>query len=184
MRVAPRPFEQSRRQKIASTIDRVREGVEIVRAGPERLEEVAALWHSLSEHHAELTSPDLPVRRPAEGWPLRRGRYEEALADGACLLLAETPAGAVGFAFARPVSAPATLAIEQVLDVETVAVLPQTRGMGIGTALMEALRAVASELDLGYLALSVRTANSAALRFYEREGFDPLYVTMLAPRGD
>ncbi len=155
-------------------------------AGPERLDEVRALWLSLSAHHGALTPADLPVRAPEDGWPGRRERYREALADGAVLFLADGPEGALGYAFARPRSAPESLAIDRLLEIETVAVLPAARGAGIGTALMDAVEAWARERDIAHLTVSVRTANEGARRLYERRGFRSLYETMystLAPRG-
>ncbi|HVX32350.1 MAG TPA: GNAT family N-acetyltransferase [Solirubrobacterales bacterium] len=160
--------------------------MEIRVAGPERLDEVRALWLSLSAHHGALTPADLPVRAPEDGWPGRRERYREALADGAVLFLADGPEGALGYAFARPRSAPESLAIDRLLEIETVAVLPAARGAGIGTALMDAVEAWARERDIAHLTVSVRTANEGARRLYERRGFRSLYETMystLAPRG-
>ncbi len=157
--------------------------IEIVRAEAVRIEEVRPLWRSLSDHHAELTPTGLQIRPSADGWPLRRRRYEESLADGATLFLAQTAEGAVGYALAQPKPAPVNLAIERILEVETVAVLPRERNKGIGTALMEAVGALADEIGLDHLQLAVRASNDGALRLYRRHGFEPLYVTMVTRRG-
>jgi ribosomal protein S18 acetylase RimI-like enzyme len=159
-------------------------GIEIARGGVERLDEVGPIWRSMSDHHAEITPAGLPVRASAEGWPVRRARYERSLADGAVLLLAAGDEGAVGYAFAAPKPGQVNLAIERFLDVETLAVLPGARGAGIGAALMDAVRDLAAELGIEHIQLSVRTANEGALRFYERQGFAPLYVTLVATRED
>lgn len=155
---------------------------EIVRGDATRLGEVESIWKSLSDHHAELTPAELPVRPSAEGWPLRRERYERSLADGAALLIALRGGGAIGYALAHPTTAPANLAIDRILEVETVAVLPSVRGAGVGGALMDAVREWAAEIGVEHLQLAVRTANEGALRFYERQGFAPLYVTLAATR--
>jgi ribosomal protein S18 acetylase RimI-like enzyme len=176
--------------------------VEIIEAGPERLDAVRPLWLALAAHHGALTPAELPVRPPEEGWPRRRERYRRALEDGAVLFLAEAAGGgattegtgtardddappdgaaqALGYAFARPGSAPEALAIERPLEVETVAVLPTARGRGIGTALMDAVDAWARERGIEHLTLSVRTNNDGARRLYERRGFHPVYETMYA----
>jgi ribosomal protein S18 acetylase RimI-like enzyme len=159
--------------------------VRISAAGAERLDAIEPLWLMLSAHHGDLTPPDLPVRAPAAGWTARRERYRRALEDGALLFLAEGPDGVVGYAFAHPRSAPESLAIERLLEVETVAVLAEARGMGVGTALIEAVEGWAREHGFEYLAVSVRTANEGAKGLYERRGFRSLYETMystLAPR--
>jgi ribosomal protein S18 acetylase RimI-like enzyme len=161
-------------------------GVEIVAAGPERLDDVRALWLALSAHHGELTPAELPVRSPEEGWPGRRERYRQALGEGAVFFIAEGDEGALGYAFARRRSAPESLAIERLLEIETVVVLPEARGAGIGTALMDAVEKWARERRIEHLSVAVRTANEGARRLYERRGFRSLYETMystLAPRG-
>ena len=147
-------------------------------AGTERLDALGPLWISLSEHHGELTSDELPVRPPAEAWPARRERYRAALDAGAVLFVADGPRGAVGFAFVCARPAPESLAIDRLLEVETVAVLPAARGAGIGTALMDAVEAWARERDIEHLSVSVRAANEGARRLYERRGFRTLYETM------
>jgi ribosomal protein S18 acetylase RimI-like enzyme len=159
--------------------------VRIVAAGVEQLDSVEPLWLMLSAHHGDLTPPELPVRPPAAGWTARRERYRQALEDGAILFLAEGPERVVGYAFAHPRGAPESLAIDRLLEVETVAVLAEARGKGVGTALMEAVEGWARERGFEHLALSVRTANEGARRLYERRGFRSLYETMystLAPR--
>ncbi len=157
--------------------------VRIVEAGPERLDAVEPLWLALAAHHGELTPPELPVRAPEEGWPRRRERYQRALGGGAVLFLAEDRGQAVGYAFARPGSAPEALAIERPLEVETVAVLPEARGRGIGTALMNAVDDWAREHGIEHLTLAVRTNNDGARRLYERRGFLSVYETMYATLG-
>jgi ribosomal protein S18 acetylase RimI-like enzyme len=156
------------------------EGVEIVEAGLERLDAVQPLWLALAAHHGALTPAELPVRAPEVGWRLRRERYRRALEEGAVLLLAEGPEEALGYAFARPGSAPEALAIKRPLEVETVAVLPAARGRGIGTALMDAVDAWARERGIEHLTLAVRTNNDGARRLYERRGFRSVYETMYA----
>jgi len=160
------------------------ERIEIVRAGGERLEEIGPIWRSLSDHHAEITPRELPVRPAEDGWPVRRPRYERSLADGAALFIAEGSEGPLGYAFAISKGAPANLAIERVLEVETLAVLPEARGAGIGGALLDEVRELAAELGIKHIQLPVRTANEGALRFYERQGFAPLFVTLVATRAD
>jgi GNAT superfamily N-acetyltransferase len=161
------------------------DGVRIVEAGAERLDAVGPLWVMLSAHHGELTPPGLPTRAPEVGWPARRERYRRALGEGAVLFVAEGAEGALGYAFAHPRSAPESLAIDRLLEVETVAVLDEARGRGIGTAPMDAVEGWAQVRGFEHLSVSVRTANEGARRLYERRGFRSLYETMystLAPR--
>jgi hypothetical protein len=66
--------------------------VRIVRAGPERLDDLASLWRSLQEHHRSVDPaiPGIPPRSANDSWPRRRAKYVEWLRDpDAFVLLAE-----------------------------------------------------------------------------------------------
>lgn len=55
--------------------------------------------------------------------------------------------------------------------INQLAVLPQLRGGGLGTQLLEAVIAEAAHLGAVELTLEVRASNQAALRLYDRAGF-------------
>jgi ribosomal-protein-alanine N-acetyltransferase len=57
------------------------------------------------------------------------------------------------------------------IHINNVAVLPQFRGRGIGTALMQHVLAEAHRLGAIRATLEVRASNTLALRLYERLGF-------------
>jgi ribosomal-protein-alanine N-acetyltransferase len=57
------------------------------------------------------------------------------------------------------------------IHINNVAVLPQFRGQGIGTRLMEHVLAEALRLGARRATLEVRASNQAALHLYERLGF-------------
>ena len=58
-----------------------------------------------------------------------------------------------------------------VLDVISVAVLPQVRKQGVGEALMRALMQRAKEAEIGSLCLDVRASNAPAIALYSKLGF-------------
>jgi ribosomal protein S18 acetylase RimI-like enzyme len=60
-----------------------------------------------------------------------------------------------------------------------VAVLPEARSGGLGTALMEAALEAAEAEGATAIAVGVAHSNADAIRWYEREGFEPFYVTLL-----
>jgi ribosomal protein S18 acetylase RimI-like enzyme len=66
-------------------------------------------------------------------------------------------------------------------DVESLAVSPQARGAGVGTALLGAVRAELEARGCRHWSISVATDNAAAVRLYERAGFRPLVQMMHAP---
>jgi ribosomal-protein-alanine N-acetyltransferase len=55
--------------------------------------------------------------------------------------------------------------------INNLAVLPELRGRGLGTQLLEAVMAEAAHLGASVLTLEVRQSNEPALRLYERAGF-------------
>ena len=55
----------------------------------------------------------------------------------------------------------------------TLAVLPDHRGRGIGTELMEAVYAELRGLGVKHMAVSVIASNEDAIRFYDRLGLLP-----------
>ncbi|RDS81622.1 GNAT family N-acetyltransferase [Dyella monticola] len=56
----------------------------------------------------------------------------------------------------------------------SIASLPQARGKGVGTALIEAAEATARQRHCHMLRLEVRTDNHSAIRLYERLGYERL----------
>jgi ribosomal-protein-alanine N-acetyltransferase len=62
------------------------------------------------------------------------------------------------------------LVIDQA-HINNLAVLPELRGQGLGTQLLEAVIAEASHLGAILLTLEVRQSNEPALRLYEKAGF-------------
>ena len=57
------------------------------------------------------------------------------------------------------------------IHINNVAILPEFRGMGIGTTLLHHVLAEATRLGAKRATLEVRASNSAARRLYERLGF-------------
>ena len=62
------------------------------------------------------------------------------------------------------------LVIDQA-HINNLAILPELRGRGLGTQLLEAVIAEAAHLGATLLTLEVRQSNQPALRLYEKAGF-------------
>ena len=58
--------------------------------------------------------------------------------------------------------------------VSNVAVAPDARRQGVGAALVAALIELAEALRLAFVTLEARASNDAAIRLYERFGFQPV----------
>jgi ribosomal protein S18 acetylase RimI-like enzyme len=160
--------------------------MEIVRAGPDRIPELQALWESLGRHHAEV-APELrdafgPVRRAEDSWATRRELYEGFLREpGAFALIAEDGPGPVGYAVVSLRGPEETWATGQVAELQTLAVLPGHRGKGTGRALVERMFHELRAAGVGHFTVSVIASNTGAVRFYERLGLTRFLVTYAGP---
>jgi ribosomal protein S18 acetylase RimI-like enzyme len=151
----------------------------------EGLDEVEPLWNALREHHAEVALEWLPdVRSRADSWRLRRAQYDGWLAGGEGFgLVARADDGSpLGYAFVLMGEGSATWPLgDRNGEVETLAVLPEARGGGVGAALLDGARREAARRGAEGIALLVTEGNDGALRFYEREGFRPFARLVVAP---
>ena len=153
----------------------------IVRGGAELLDELRPLWLALRDHHGHVAPARGPVRDDDSSWRRRRAEYETWVTEGAFVLLArdERDGRALAYAFVRPADLHAsTWHDTRVLDVETLSVAPQARGRGLGAALLARVREIHDAEGYGGVQLTAIAENAGALRFYEREGFRPIYVTL------
>lgn len=156
------------------------EGLSIVKAGRERLDEVEPLWQALSKHHAAIAPDNGEPRPPQESWRRRRARYEEWLAGSdSFLLVAERNGAPIGYALVRVRPGSATWeGSDRVGEVETLVVLPGERGSGVGGALLDAVREELARLGIRELSLHVLPENEEAVDFYRRRGFKTFALWM------
>ncbi|HYX87253.1 MAG TPA: GNAT family N-acetyltransferase [Gaiellales bacterium] len=149
--------------------------VDVVTAGPERVDEVEPLWTSLHRHHRSV-SPLPLVADDGESWRRRRAWYLEMLAGGEdVLLLAERDGRAVGYAFLHFHAGPDdTWPVgTRWAELVSLAVLPEERGAGVGSALMDAVDERLAAAGVSDLEVAVMAGNAGAIRFYERRGLRP-----------
>ncbi|MBI1684400.1 GNAT family N-acetyltransferase [Caulobacter hibisci] len=122
-------------------------------------------------HRATAAIPGGIARRPEEITDAYIDRIlHEALADGVGLVAVDAAGGVIGEIHA--VRIPVKL-FSHVLSDLTVAVHPDWRGRGVGSALFQALFAAAREMDppIVRVELNAGAGNAGALRLYERLGF-------------
>ncbi len=102
----------------------------------------------------------------SEAWSrkLLEGMYA---AEGAAAFAAAAPDGTVlGYA-----------SVQTVLDegnINNMAVRPQNRRQGVGSALLEAMRRFAVDRRLAFLTLEVRASNMGAQALYTKHGYRPV----------
>ena len=145
----------------------------ILRAGAERIDDVEPLWHAMHQHHRAVAghlAAVAPFRSDDESWVRRRAFYERPLAQpDSFFLLAERDGRPVGYAAVAVGGTEASLVVgERVASLESLSVLPEERGQGLGRRLMDAVFEELRRLDVEEISLAVMEGNDDAWRFYER----------------
>jgi ribosomal-protein-alanine N-acetyltransferase len=92
--------------------------------------------------------------------------YDQTLAAGQLVLLAEENRHICGFAAAR--------IIDREAEILNIAVDPLQRRTGVGSALVAAILEEAMRAEVQRVFLEVRASNQAAVAFYERHGFSKI----------
>ncbi len=106
----------------------------------------------------------LAVETAAYSHPWSRGNFIDSLAAGyQAELLEDSAGGLVGYFVAMP-------GVDE-LHLLNITVAPAWQGQGHGSALMQAVRALAQQLGLATLWLEVRESNHRARALYARLGF-------------
>jgi ribosomal protein S18 acetylase RimI-like enzyme len=157
--------------------------VEIV--GEEVLDELRPLWLALKRHHGAMAPGEGPVRDDDDAWRHRRRLYGEWITEpGAFVALARDAGGRpVGYAFVTLNGPGATWPRpERFGYVESLVLLPEARGGGLGRELLRAVWDRVAELGGTEVRLGVIAANAPARQFYEALGFEPLELTVRTQR--
>jgi ribosomal protein S18 acetylase RimI-like enzyme len=157
----------------------------IVRGSIERVEELQAIYLDQHRHYATI-APDLaghPPRSEQQSWDARRERYQQWLATpGAFLFIAQHEQAIIGYALVS--LGPGMQAWEtgpRIGDLHDLAVATGQRGHGVGTRLLEAVKAELAAQGITELRLNVTAANEQARRLYERHGLQVITHIMLGP---
>jgi ribosomal protein S18 acetylase RimI-like enzyme len=163
----------------------------IVRGSLDDVDALEPLW--VAVHHAHAASmPELaPYVSDAETWAHERPIYVELLAKpDTLLLLARDGDELVGYALAHVAAVEETWIPDtwrtgpRIGELESLGVVEDRRGEGIGSALMDAVERELAALGVDDLILGVLPGNDGARRLYERRGFRPtwLYLSRFAGR--
>jgi ribosomal protein S18 acetylase RimI-like enzyme len=152
------------------------------------LDALEPLWVSVHHRHADSMPELSPYVDDATTWRERRALYVELLAKpDTVLLLARIDGALAGYGLAHVLPLEETwigdtwVTGERIGEIESLSVLPEHRGKGIGTRLLDGLEAA---LPVEDLILGVLPGNDAAIRMYERRGYRPtwLYLSRLHGR--
>jgi len=146
-----------------------------------QLHALEPLWNALQEHHSVLT-PNLgggaAKRELADSWQRRRAKYERWLQDPeAFFIVAEDHGHPIGYAFVTVGPGYAGWNTgDRLAELETLSVLPEHRGGGVGAALLESARERLAEMGVEDLVITALKTNVDSHRFYERHGFTQGFV--------
>jgi len=105
---------------------------------------------------------------PIDAWPVQMFLDELSQPETRRYLVAETDEGIVGYA--------GLMCIEPIADVQTIAVVPEHEGRGIGSILLTQLIDEARRRGAADVLLEVRADNPRAQQLYVRFGFEQIHV--------
>ena len=155
------------------------------------LDLVGPLWVAVHHQHAQTMPQLVPYVSDDESWRVRRGLYEELLAKpDTLLLLASVEDSIVGYGLAHVMPVDETWIPDtwetgsRIGEIESLSVLPQYRGSGLGSELLSRLEEHLNTIGVKDLILGALPGNTDAIRLYERRGYQPtwLYLSRLAGR--
>lgn len=156
----------------------------IERLPAERLDELEPLWHAMLDQ-VVLENSVVPIRPAAESWPLRRTVYKDLLQrPEAFALVARRGDEIIGYAMVKIEDADAVWYTGELqAELESLALLPNERGKGLGTRLLDTVDEELAKLRVTDLTIGVDVNNTGAKRFYERRGFRGGFLLMYGRPG-
>ncbi|MHA7153825.1 ribosomal protein S18-alanine N-acetyltransferase [Arthrobacter sp. TMN-50] len=105
---------------------------------------------------------------PIDAWPLEMFLDEVSQTETRRYLLAESEGRLVGYA--------GVMCIDTTADIQTIGVLPECEGKGIGTAMLTELLAEARHRGATEVLLEVRADNPRAQKLYTLTGFEHIHT--------
>jgi ribosomal protein S18 acetylase RimI-like enzyme len=144
------------------------------RVEPAQLDDLAPLWLALHHHH-RATTTSVPILRDDElSWQQRRAWYAGMIdREHGFVVVARAADTPIGYAFVRVHEGP-----DDTLDlgvrwgqVVTLSVLPDRRGDGVGTAIMDEVDRQLAAIGIHNVEIDVMQGNDRAREFYERRGY-------------
>jgi len=151
--------------------------IDIRSAVPADVEQIAKLAGALvRDHHAADPERFFLPERVEEGyawWIARELSNEQAV-----LLVAESPAGVVGYAYGALRERDWNMLIDTHAMLHDVFVAPAARRAGVGRKLLLAALAALAKLGAPRVVLSTRHGNASAERLFASAGFRPTMQEM------
>lgn len=147
------------------------------------LSSLKPLWVAVHHQHVESMPQLAPYVDDPTTWAHRAKLYLELLNKaGTILLLAEIDGKRVGYGLAHILEPEETWVADtwvtgsKIGEIESISVLPDYRNQGIGTRLLDRLEQELADAGVSDLILGVLPGNAAAIRMYERRGFQSTWL--------
>jgi ribosomal protein S18 acetylase RimI-like enzyme len=151
--------------------------------GPQDLDRLEPLWLSVHHRHAESMPELAPYVDDATTWAERRALYAELLAKpDTVLLLAGAGDALVGYGLAHVMRADESWVADtwvtgpRIGEIESLAVVAEHRGRGLGTELLDRLERELRAQGVTDLVIGVLPGNDGAIRMYARRGYRPTWM--------
>ena len=163
----------------------------IARGSADDVPALEPLWVAVHRHHAASMPELAPYVTDAETWAERGALYAELLAKpDTVLLLARVDGALAGYALSHVLDLDETWIPDtwrtgaRIVELESLAVRPDARGAGIGSALLDAIEREWEALGVDDAIVGAVAGNAGAIRLYERRGYRPtwLYLSRFAGR--
>jgi ribosomal protein S18 acetylase RimI-like enzyme len=147
------------------------------------LDLVGPLWVAVHHQHAETMPQLAPYVSDDETWRVRRALYEELLVKpDTLLLIASVDDTFIGYGLAHvmPVDdswiSDTWVTGPRIGEIESLSVLPQYRGSGLGSELLDRLEQHLQAIGVEDLILGALPGNTDAIRLYQRRGYQPTWL--------
>jgi GNAT superfamily N-acetyltransferase len=167
-------------------------GLTISRGSAADIPALEPLWVAVHHRHIESMPELAPYVTDAETWAERLALYTTLLArPDTVLLLARQDGALIGYALSHVLDVADTWIPDtwrtgaRIAELESISVLPEHRGAGVGGALLDAIEREWEALGVSDAIIGLLAGNDGALRLYERRGFRPtwLYMSRFDGRG-
>lgn len=150
--------------------------MEIAPIGVDEIERLEPLWQLVHSQHQAVAPNDGPYVDAETTWRVRREVYRECLSGEGFALIATEGGADVAYALVAITSDQALWADTwivgaRVAELESLAVVPEARGRGIGTLLLDDVDAELTRRGIGDMVIGAVAQNTEAIRLYERRGF-------------
>lgn len=154
-----------------------------------QVERLKPLWLALLEDHRRCSPEVLETLGAEESWSRRRRLYREWLRSPRAFVLGAVEGERlVGYALVtvepNEVLGDTWQAGDRIAELQTLVVDPAARSLGVGALLMRAVEGRLRQQGIVDLVLAVVSANTDAVRFYERHGMTPYLTHMYRRLGD